>query len=91
MLGHQTLSSQVLIDLQELLCVLECSIFILLKRPLIELGLEGEIGHNELVGFSRGAIEVIQDHDHVGVLAQGPLRYLLLKVLYHVVYLLRLR
>jgi len=59
MLGHQTLSSQVLIDLQELLCVFESSIFILLQCPLIELGFEREIGHNELVRFSRGTIEVI--------------------------------
>jgi hypothetical protein len=51
MLGHKTLAAQVLIDLQELLCVLECSIFILLKCPLLELGFEREIGHDELVGF----------------------------------------
>ena len=91
MLRHEALVSQVLINFQELLCVLECSIFVFLQRPLFELEFEGKVCKDELVGLDRGTIEVAQDHDHVSILAEGPLRDLLLIVLYHVVYLLRLR
>jgi len=51
MLRHEALATQVLIDLQELLCVLECSIFILLQRSLVELGHEGEVSEDELIGL----------------------------------------
>ena len=91
MLRHEALTSQVFIDLHELLCVLECSVLVFLQHSLFKLGLEGEVGKDEFVGLGGGAVEVTQNHDHVSVLAQSPLGHLLLKVLYHVVYLLRLR
>ena len=69
MLGHEALVSQVLIDLHELSCVLECPVFVFLQHPLVELGLEWEVGEDQLIRFGRGAIEVVQDHDHVGIFA----------------------
>ena len=51
MLRHEALATQVLIDLQELLCVLECSIFVLLQSSLVELGHKGEVSEDELIGL----------------------------------------